>query len=310
MSSWPFLDSGGRIRLVAIFIAFIAGNSAFAQATKPRAEWLDRPWELRYVFYVTDSWKLAVEAATRRDEKASAKDLSRSWEYLFEPNSFHQSRDKWAKPGEGLTIVLIEFDRDGRVTTPHTFEQPLFGKLHRLLYVDLSPGDYATQPRFNLGKWFMGLGDISTHWAPGLCGHNNMPSPFSKTDDAYLYGPAFANDQHAITFGCREWAYQLYDPDRPYIDITSYVPKGPTFDKGTYIREVFGWARFADQRKPVIGKHEDDWYCLLDCPGGEAPGRIPNIRAWTAKNGWTVPKRPTRVPVFPDPPAKEGTYPK
>lgn len=304
LERWRFFCSLGLMVIGA------TGQSAFAQPTQQTAEWLDRPWELQYVFFVTDGWASHLRTAKRRAERAPADKLDRPWQLLFEPHSFHQSRDPLARTASGLTVVLIEFARDGRVMTPHSFGQPLFGKLHRLLYVDLSPGDYATQPRFSLGEWFMGLGDISTHWAPGLCGIKNMPSPFAKTDDAYLYGPKFENDQHSTTFGCREWAYQLYDPNRPYIDITSYVPKGQTFDKGTYIREVFGWARFSDQRKPVIGKHEDDWYCLLDCPGGEAPGRIPDIRAWTAKNGWSVPKRPTRIPVFPDPPAPQGTYPK
>jgi hypothetical protein len=124
-----------------------------------------------------------------------------------------------------------------------------------------------------------------------------------------LYGKLFKPDEFSTTFGCREWAYQLYDDARPYIDVTSYVPKGKTFEHGTYIREFIGWGRFGD-KKPIIGKHRAVWYCLYDCPNGEQPGPIADIKAWAQKNGWPVPKPPTKVPTFPDPPAKAGTYPR
>ncbi len=109
--------------------------------------------------------------------------------------------------------------------------------------------------------------------------------------------------------GCREWAYQIKEPGRPYIDVTSYIPKRfDDYGPGTYIHETIGWARFEDH-KPIIGKHEYLWYCLHDCPGDDLPGVIPDIKAWAAKNGWKAPQPPTRVPVFPDPPAKSGYYP-
>jgi hypothetical protein len=90
--------------------------------------------------------------------------------------------------------------------------------------------------------------------------------------------------------------------------VTSYVREGKVYPKYTYIRDFIGWARFGD-KKPVIGKHEKDWYCLHDCPAGEKPGLIADIKAWSTKNGWTVPKPPTKAPTFVDPPARAGTYP-
>ena len=173
----------------------------------------------------------------------------------------------------------------------------------------LQSWEKLSSPRlYRLGNWFTGLGDISTHWAPGLCSNNDTPDPLSKTNTGYLYGPAYTAHEYAGTFGCREWAYQLYDPDRPYIDVTSYMPAKVKSEYRTYIRDFIGWARFGD-KKPVIGRHGNDWYCLFDCPNDEPPGHIEDIKLWAAKNGWPAPKPPTRSPTFPDPPLRQGTYP-
>jgi hypothetical protein len=282
-------------------------------AEREPIEWLGRPWELRYILYVSDHWSISAENAQERKDKAGIKVLDRDWwELFFRPQVFFPSRDKWAQPGDGLSAVVIEFDRDGKVKTPHAAGASLYGKIDRILDLTLSEGGDVNKPRYDLGFWFMGLGDVSTHWAPGLCKASEMPNPFAKTElgTGYLYGPKFEPSSIFATFGCREWAYQLQHPNRPYIDITSYLNKKDDPDgSGTYVRELFGWSRFNDAPKPVIGKHEQDWYCFHECPGGEKPGSIPNIKEWAKKNGWSVPVRPTRIPVFPDPPAKSGTYP-
>ena len=298
------------LALLTMCLWLTSGCLQHATAGGSRIEWLGRPWELRYILYVTDDWQSDVRVMKKITETKGPTELDRQWDEHFTPQTLFPSRNKWAQPGEGLSAVLIEFDQDGRVKTPHSFGSPLFGKIDRLLYVTLTPGDYVKQPRFDFGEWFMGLGDISTHWAPGLCGVKTMPSPFAKTDTSYLYGPVFELNLSADTFGCREWAYQLQNPSRPYIDITSYLrKKDDPNGSGTYVREIFGWSRFSDPAKPVIGKHEADWYCFHECPGGDKPSLIPDIKAWAKKNGWNEPKRPTRIPVFPDPPAKSGTYP-
>lgn len=300
--SWAFLAVGFVLTLTGVQTATAGGR---------RIEWLGRPWELRYVLYFSDDWAADVGAAKRWEAKADANDLDRySWELLFKPQQFFPSRREWAQPGDGLSAVLIEFGRDGKVTTPHAYGSPLFGRIDRLLSVVLTPGDHAKHPRFLLGFWFMGLGDVSTHWAPGLCGIKTIPGPFAKTDTLYLYGPAFELNASSDTFGCREWAYQLQHPDRPYIDITSYLRKKDDPDgRRARVRVTMGWSRFGDAPKPVIGQHEGVWYCFHECPGGTKPGLISDIQAWAKENGWAAPKRPTRIPVFPDPPAKAGTYP-
>lgn len=102
-----------------------------------------------------------------------------------------------------------------------------------------------------------------------------MPNPFANTElgAGYLYGPRFVPSSSFATFGCREWADQLQHPNRPYIDITSYVNKKNDPDgSGTYVHQLFSWTRFSDEPKPVIGKHEQNWYCFHECPGGASLG--------------------------------------
>ena len=307
LSTRPFITTL-RFAWIGLFSIY----APFAMAGGAQLEWLGRPWELRYVIYVDDGWDSTWRAARRASDKASNADLNREWPLLFRPQFFFQSRDKWARPGDGLSAVVIEFDQDGKVRTTHEAAVPLYGKIDRLLNLTLSEGGDVKEPRYDLGFWFMGLGDVSTHWAPGLCVASAMPNTFAKTElgTGYLYGPRFKPYPHSPTFGCREWAYQLQNPNRPYIDITSYLHKKDDPDgSGTYVRELFGWARFSDEPKPVIGKHEEDWYCFHECPGSDKPGLIPDIKAWAKKNGWPAPVRPTRIPVFPDPPASSGTYP-
>lgn len=143
------------------------------------------------------------------------------------------------------------------------------------------------------GSWGWEIG--SELFAPGLCAEHEYPNPFGGG----RYDKGFKPNAIDGGFGCREWAYQLYDDERPYIDVTSYERKTKLDPHGTYIREFIGWARFGD-KKPIIGKDSNTWICLLDCPNGEQPGIIPDIKAWASKNGWSVPKRPKKQPQFPD----------
>lgn len=280
------------------------------QITEPTAiEWLQSPWEYRYLMYLTRNWSneqaWAAERASDRETDADRLE----WMPLFKPTSSFRIDQRSPGLGDTISVVVIEFDRDGRVVTPSNRGFTLVGRINKFQEIFLTSDNGSKALRFPFAYWFLGLGDISTHWAPGVCSTDATPSPFDSKRTGYLYGPKFDVTPASPTVGCREWAYQLYAPDRPYIDVTSYVPKhldpnGP----GAYIEEIIGWARFGDH-KPVIGLHRATWYCLHDCPGGSEPGIIPDITAWARKNGWRPPKPPTRVPVYPDPPARSGTYP-
>ena len=274
--------------------------------------WIERHWEARYFLLVSDSWEIKRSGAAERNTHGRRTSLE--WPQLFEPiAAVPIPKPSASYPlawSEHFSVVVIQFDQQGMVISPNSSERPLRGRLNRLRYMTLATGDEPTDVRYNLGIWFTGIGDASTDWAPGICPTNQQPDPAQIRSEGYLYGKLFKPDPYKATFGCREWAYQLYDNERPYIDVTSYVPKAQDPDgPGTYIHEFIGWARFGD-KKPVIGRHKDDWYCLHDCPGGDKPGIISDIKVWAIRNGWAVPKRPTRVPVFPDPPASLGTYPK
>ena len=205
-------------------------------------------------------------------------------------------------------MVVIDFEQDGFVTTTHSHKGPLRGRLNQMRRLGLSEGDATSDRFFDIAHWFTGLGDASTHWAPAFCEGNQQPDAVMVRSDLYLYGKLFKPNDLDPLFGCREWAYQLYDNDRPYIDVTSYEPTTKGKPPKPYIREFIGWARFGDS-KPVIGQHEGDWYCLHDCPGGDKPGKIQDIKKWAVRFEWAAPVPPTRVPTFPDPPAKSGTYP-
>jgi len=211
---------------------------------------------------------------------------------------------------EGKAVVLIEFDQEGFVISPNNHSGPLRGRLNRIRYLVLSEGEGLTDKIYALAEWFTGRDeDTPLDVTPAFCSDSfEMPSPFSTENKYYIYGNLFkpeAGDK--LGFGCREWAYQLHSTDRPYIDVTTYGPRSKRFPHGTYINDFIGWSTFG-VKKPVIGKHADTWYCLHECPSGDQPGKIDNIKLWAAGNGWKPPKPPTRVPTFTDDPQRRGTY--
>jgi hypothetical protein len=165
-----------------------------------------------------------------------------------------------------------------------------------------------------LGQWFIGVNeDTADGVTPALCdGLHDMPPMISFKVQGYIYGKHYkVEDALDTAFACREWSWQMQETERPYIDVTSYVPKQPAWNypHGTYIHSFVGWSRY-DRQKPVIGKHANTWYCLHECPQGNKPGPIADIHAWAKANGWNAPKPPTRMPVFNDDPKRRGSYPK
>jgi hypothetical protein len=307
-------------KLFVVLLPFWVCSGAFAQSSTMEREnwitWINRPWEMRYFIHVerTDLWKTGKDLAVERN--ATSKSMAgRTWPEYFDPTRVipipHWRLGAKNYP-EDLAVVIIEFDRDGWVTSPHTNPQRLRGRLNGLFYMLLSEGERVSDRTYALGEWFLGLNeDTPLQATPALCGHLNMPSIFPR-DTAYLYGRYYKAEANADPppFGCREWSYQMQDKDRPYIDVTSYVPKAPQYGypHETYIRPFIGWSRF-DRKKPVIGKHADTWYCLHECPGEDKPGPIADIKHWAQAHGWPVPKPPTRMPVFVDDPRRQGIYP-
>ena len=283
------------------------------QERSGRITWIERPWSTRYFIHLDSEsgWESLKRVVTRRESQRVGKSAVRKsfdWENLFEVNHLVKTNapDLFGNPN--LAVVLVSFDEQGMVTSPHSGDKPLRGRVNQLRYLGLSDGEGSGDRFYRMAGWFTGLGDASTEWAPAFCNIYQMPDAATIKSDDYLYGKLFKSNGERPLFGCREWAYQLYDSDRPYIDVTSYefTAKGKP-PKG-YIREFIGWARFGDS-KPIIGLHEGGWYCLHDCPRGDKPGLIPDIKLWAKRFDWAGPMPPTKVPTFPDPPAQAGTYP-
>lgn len=290
-----------------LVVLWMHTGTAVAQAPEspespvsPGQPWLKRPWEIKYFIFISDSWDSTYRASTKSHEE-SPSSAYQDWAYIFHPTYTFHAKDKYP---ETYTTVAVEFDKEGFVKTPNDSPEPLRGRLTDYLKLMLATGDTNNERYHYVGEWFMGWGDQSAEWAPSLCFLQEIPNHLSDDDKFYKYGPAFVVDEHSATFGCREWAYQLRDPDRHYIDVTSYIlpktldPDGP----GAYVQDdIIGWFGFDTPIKPVIGKNKDDWYCFFACPGNDAPGLIPDIRAWASKNGWSVPEPPAKMPMFPDP---------
>lgn len=275
-----------------------SGATPSSQAWSPRAE---GTWNLQYFLYLSDDWPTEKRDALRLQKQGKAGAPARSWIELFDSTYFFKSQYN-PDSNDGLSVVAIEFQPNGSVITRNSLGKRLLGQVEGRV---VSIVDDGPKPlfHFKLAEWSTGPNHTKPPWSPALCEERDIPSSSSQTDPDYRYGPAFDFDEAAAVFGCREWAYQLYEPSRPYIDVTSYLPQQPDEDESTeYVGRTIGWSRFGDARKPVIGWHEYAWFCFYDCPAGEMPGRIDDIEAWADRFGWLAPQRASSSPVFPDMP--------
>lgn len=273
------------------FLFFVASASA-AQALAAETAYsgyakkyqlIERPWEIRYILLVEDMGMMKAGAILARKEMQDHVEAEpgtyRSYAALFDPlRSVTLSR--LSKMG----LQLVAYDRKGNVTSPHHGAAQLIGKRTDLDRIVLFESGLLDAPPYGLAFWFQGLSENDSNFAPAVCAMSDFKRYRKRWHTDFLQG----------NFGCREWTAQLHNEGRPYIDVTSYE-KG-----GAFIKEFIGWADFRDAPKPVIGKHEKTWWCLHECPEGEAPGVIPDIAAWTRRHGFPLPKRPRKQPEFPD----------
>ncbi|MEC5384231.1 hypothetical protein VVD49_00780 [Uliginosibacterium sp. H3] len=220
---------------------------------------------------------------------------------IFEiPNEYYESDNK-------VATLLMTFNAEAEVTSLYDWPHKLFGRINRIRNIVLAPGNGPNDQQFRVGPWFTGRTADDSFYVPAIC----------TGDDKERYSKGFVGNTVTGNFGCREWAYYLMNADYPYIDVTSYIwgedySKKPNkrgkypLQRETFIRPVIGWGRFDVPPKPVIGRHGTNWVCLHECPNGDAPGIIPDIKAWATQNGWPAPKVPKKMPLFPDKPYKLG----
>lgn len=289
-------------------------RSAFAEEDGSRV-WIERPWEFRYVVVIDspanlDGWKRLglkkLEAANPAGRQIV--------EAIFPVTTAIETDGEASNEDDrAVALLLIRFNEAGEVISPYNWPHKLFGYINRIRYVSLAPGNGPLDLQFDLGQWYTGRSSEETAYIPAICTHFDMERRYKKGYRADKY------DSNG-NVGCREWGYYLQSDRYPYIDVTSYHLKGDDYSKKAdkrgkyqqtdeaYIRPVVGWGRFDIPPKPVIGKHGKVWVCLLECPNGETPGVIPDIKAWAARNGWPEPKPPKKQPMFPDRPFKPGEF--
>lgn len=251
---------------------------AYSEPIEP-SPWMTRPWEIRYIVFIADtnSRKISTMVAARLNQE------NRKRRYLHAEALF-RSFGEIAGPKEPpISTVLISFNRDGGVQLANLDRGRWMAKRNFLNHLVLIDTTDPQSPPYYLADFDQGIaGEMA--FSPAVC----------DDLDERRYADGWEPDGTYGEFGCREWTAQLYDTDRPYINVTTYSPDGD------YVGEMVGWSRFTDPPKPVIGKQGKTWLCLHECPTGESPGIIRDIRKWTAKHGFPMPQRPRKQPEYPN----------
>jgi hypothetical protein len=300
--------------LVLFFLVHIPGQAQSVREDGSRI-WIPRPWEFRYVLIVDSPSQFQ-----NKKERYQAGIQTGKMDITSVLPLFDDVRTIQIRPGpamgssEGaIGMLLIEFNQLGEVLTPHSGATGLKGHINRLGYLVLAAGNAATDRQFDLGEWYTGRSSEELIYTPAVCSSSDMRNRYVK---------GFIAEYGISGFGCREWGYYLKSEQHPYIDVTSYQKEMSTvltgvdpvknryisFKTNTHILDFIGWGRFDIAAKPVIGNFENTWVCLHECPDGEAPGVIPDIKEWTKKRGWALPKRPKKQPMFPDVARKPGDF--
>lgn len=268
---------------MALFSIAMYPMNASADLGRSR-DWLDRDWEIRYVLFFdgTDNFKNVVQVAYEMNhtpDKPGREKIYFSAEEMFEVSASYDVPDE----KESISMVLILFDPVGHITSKSARLNQYTAKRNVLDTLVLVKTTSKNEKPYRLAYWSQGIpGDVS--FSPAVC----------TGIDILRYEKNWKPENFSGNFGCREWTAQLYDSEQPYIDVTSYEKRG------NFIGEFVGWSRFTDPPKPVIGMHGKTWLCLHECPAGETPGVIPDIKKWVDKHGFPMPQRPPRQPLYPN----------
>ena len=275
-----------RHYLLVMLLAALTLSALPAQAAGAPSRsrvWLERPWEIRYILFAEQARRLRSEISVSRQINAEKEAPGKEKIYLHAAALFKPTAMLDVPGEEPVAVVLLAFDHAGHIVNQQGALGSMSAKRNMLNDLVLARDDAPGARPFYFADWAQGIpGDVT--FSPAVC----------SSDDRRRYETGWDSDSYTGSFGCREWTSQLYARDQPYIDVTSYSPRG------THIGESVGWSRFEDPPKPVIGRHGKTWLCLHECPAGEKPGVIPNIKAWTAKHGYPMPERPRKQPLYPN----------
>lgn len=275
--------------------------------------WLERPWEYRFILLIGDpaSFSAKSELGKRILAAVDPSEPQIIQSILPKPTIIRtDSPNALLDKDEAVALQLIQFNEQAEVISAYDWPHKLYGRINRIRSFILASGNAPADLQFHLGYWYTGISSEESAYIPAIC---------SMTDMSERYKPNFEASTVDGNFGCREWGYYLQSDQFPYIDVTSYQWDNdydkPKNKKGkypqirvAYIRPLIGWGRFDIAPKPIIGKQVDTWVCLHECPDSEPPGIIPDIKAWTAKRGWPLPKPPKKQPMFPDREYQHGEF--
>ncbi len=154
-------------------------SGAAEQERKGSLTWIERPWQMRYFLKVEDaeSWQGAMKRAAKSNAAPKA---TYFWFYeFFSPKEIITLTDSSFSSNK-LATILIEFDKDGFVTTPNTHPGSLRGRLNQLSNITLSAGDGLSDKRYDLAHWFMGLGDRQRTVCTGSVRRARVPKPIRR----------------------------------------------------------------------------------------------------------------------------------
>lgn len=260
------------MKSIIIFFSLLTYASCVHTKPNPAHTWVDKPWQFRQILFVLNSWSEAERVHAKKVNHEQKKTAS---DYLVVTELFRPKTILAEDAHNTVLIVKITFDRRGQVRSS-----------------DLSPGRW--QAKLNANSDLVLINRSSPRDPPYLLAHlddfpreDRSPGPTvcSETDLYYHEGGSELENSENLS-PCQRWAAQLYDAQRPYIDLT------PTHKEYDSIFLPVGWRRFSDPAKPVIGKEGYTWLCLLDCPAHQRAGKIANIEKWTRKHGFPIIHQP------------------
>jgi len=249
---------------------------------RPSREWIDIPWNLRYVIFINAEKSMKMDMDISR--RFNAEDGKRGQDYVYLNVKELLPQIKKSVPSAKNPLIAtaaIYFDSDGKILNQELPFSTFTAKRSSIDTLVLIKEGTDDKP-YSFADWDQGIpGDIT--FSPAVC----------VITDTHRYSSHWKKTDSSGNVGCREWTAQLYRKE-PYIDVTTYSKKG------NFIGEVVGWARFEDGPTPIIGMQGKQWLCLHECPAGEQPGVIADIRAWTRKHGFPMPVPPPKQPLYPN----------